>query len=144
MPVLLWGVGILSAIGLGISIYFSLAFYGIIRTNEKLLPAVVCSPEEGACLTVLGFPDAKVFGVPNSLLGNLFYLALLVLVALGPDWRLLWGLSAAAAWFAFLFSLYLIYALFFRIKIPCPLCLLSHAINTCLALGLTYGFVTGE
>ncbi len=95
-------------------------------------------------MTVLGFPDAKVFGVPNSLLGNLFYVALLVLVALGPDWRLLWGLSVAAAWLAFLFGLYLIYALVFRIKIACPLCLASHAINTGLAIGLTYGFVAGQ
>jgi uncharacterized membrane protein len=137
-------VGVLAGIGLGISIYFSLAFYGVIRSHERLLPAAVCSTKEARCLAVLGLPDARVFGVPNSLLGNLYYLALLGLLGLGPGWRVLWGLAVAGAWLAFLFGLYLIYALVFRIRTACPLCLVSHAINTGLAAVLTYGLVAGR
>jgi len=129
-------LGLLSIAGLANALYFTLAYYGLIRAHDRVIPSVFCSAEENKCLNVLGTPYARVFWVPNSLLGVIYYLAILGLVAWGflsyvPSLILNSYLGVAA--FTVAFGAYLTYALFFKIKIPCPLCLTGHGINLAIA-----------
>jgi uncharacterized membrane protein len=126
----------LAAVGFYIAAYFTLVYYGIVSASTKLMPSV-CQLEEHSCQTVLGTSYARVFGVPNSLLGVLYYLTVIVLLITGSAGAFIAAATIAVAWFTVALGFYLIYSLFFVIKIPCPLCLTGHAINLTLALLLT-------
>jgi len=126
----------LSAIGLYIAAYFTLVYYGLISANTRLMPSV-CRLEERTCQTVLGTRYARVFGVPNSLLGVLYYLTVIAILLMGWTVAPITGVLIAVAWFTVLLGLYLAYSLFFIIRIACPLCLTGHAINLALAVLLT-------
>ncbi|MEK6303985.1 MAG: vitamin K epoxide reductase family protein [Acidobacteriota bacterium] len=127
---------ILAAVGLYIAAYFVAVYYGVLEASTRLMPRV-CRLEERTCQTVLHTPYARVFGVPNSVPGVLYYVAVIVLLATG------WGVGAigvtlvAVAWFTVLLGFFLAYSLLFIIRIPCPLCLTAHTINLALALLLT-------
>lgn len=126
----------LAAIGLYIAAYFTLVYYGVVGADTKLLPRV-CRLEEHTCQTVLGTKYARVFGLPNSLLGVVYYIAVIVLLA--GDWAT-GSISIAiivVAWFTVALGVFLVYSLFFIIKIPCPLCLAGHTINLTLAVLLS-------
>jgi len=75
-------------------------------------------------------PRARVFGLPNSLLGQLFYLAILAavfadLIFLKPY---IW-LFLSAGLLTVLLGIYLTYSLLYLTRIRCVLCFTSHAIN---------------
>ena len=126
----------LATVGLYIAAYFTLVYYGIVRASTKLMPNV-CRLEERTCQTVLGTKYARVFGVPNSLLGVLYYLTVILLLLVGGTGGPIATATIAVAWFTVALGLFLAYSLFFIIKIPCPLCLTGHTINLLLALLLT-------
>jgi uncharacterized membrane protein len=86
---------------------------------------------------VLGTKYARVFGVPNSLLGVFYYLIVIAILLVGWAVAPITEVLIAVAWFTVALGLYLAYALFFIIRIPCPLCLTGHAINVALAVLLT-------
>ncbi len=119
----------LSLIGLWISIYFTGVFYKWFQPNVFWIPQV-CQLKEESCITVLGTPRAKLFGIPNSAFGIGLYCYLMVnlfipfplVIAL-----VLLGLAVVR-------SIYLAYSLIFVTKIPCPLCFTSHVINLVLFL----------
>ena len=118
----LWSLLGLSAVGFGISLYFTLAYYGRIEAGG--IPAAFCRREERSCVTLLQTPYARLLGVPNSVLGLVFYLltAVVALLALGemlPRW-LLWSNLAAAA-VSVALAPYLVWALGARLKSWCPL-----------------------
>jgi len=118
----LWSLLGLSAVGFGISLYFTLAYYGRIAAGG--IPAALCRREERSCVTLLETPYARLLGVPNSVLGLGFYLltAVVALLALGeilPRW-LLWSNLAAAA-VSVALAPYLVWALVARLKSWCPL-----------------------
>jgi uncharacterized membrane protein len=118
-PWLLLGLAILGA---GISLHFSLAYYGRVESRE--VPAALCRRDEQSCVTILQTPYARVFGLPNSLLGIVFYLltALVAVLALGdalPRW--LWWADLAAAGLGVVLAPYLIWALLARLKTWCRL-----------------------
>ena len=136
MPTATYFAIALSAIGLYIAAYFTLVYYGSISANTRLMPSV-CRLEERTCQTVLGTRYARVFGVPNSLLGVLYYLTVIAILLMGWTVAPITGVLIAVAWFTVLLGLYLAYSLFFIIRIPCPLCLTGHAINLALAVLLT-------
>jgi uncharacterized membrane protein len=134
---------VLSLAGLADSLYFTLAYYGRIR-QARWVPEILCAREGSSCLTVVQTPYAHVFGVPNSLLGIVYYL-LLIAGAMGNwsvgaypyvhftyfviSWvQLLIFLSAGTTILGF----YLIYALRRRLHVDCPLCYTAHAINAAL------------
>jgi uncharacterized membrane protein len=127
---------VLAAIGLYIAGYFTLVYYGLLAANTRLMPSV-CQLEERSCKTVLGTKYACVFGVPNSLLGVLYYLIVITLVLGGFTAVPISLALIAVAWFTVGLGLVLAYALFFIIRIPCPLCLAGHTINLSLAILLT-------
>ena len=70
---------ILSALGLYIASYFTLVYYGLLEANTRLVPRV-CQLEERSCKTVLSTRYARIFGVPNSLLGVLYYLFVVIVL----------------------------------------------------------------
>jgi uncharacterized membrane protein len=87
---------------------------------------------------------ARVFGVPNSLLGILYYLAVIGWILLPGTWFVVgfsraMSLARAALWLLIPASVatvglgfYLIHALRRRLHIDCPLCYTAHAINAVL------------
>jgi uncharacterized membrane protein len=131
----------LSLAGLANAIYFTFVYYGRIK-KARWVPQVLCAREGSSCATVVQTPYARVFGVPNSLLG-IAYCLLLIAGAMG-DWSfginlyvhftyvvypsglvLLIIISAGTTILGF----YLIYALRRKLHVDCPLCYAAHAIN---------------
>ena len=122
-------IGLLAAIGLAIASYFTAVAYRWTAPDARWIPSF-CRLEERTCATVVFTPSARVFGPPNSLLGQLFYAALAAGAALGRlDDPLLWPLYLAASLVTVGLGVYLSYALLFVLRVPCPLCFASHGIN---------------
>ncbi len=116
-----WLLG-LAVAGCAISLYFTLIYFE--RVAARGVPAVFCRREEQTCVTILRTPYARLFGVPNALLGVGFYLlagtaALLALAGRLPEWLWLLTLGLAAA--SVLLAPYLIWALVARLKSWCGL-----------------------
>ena len=135
---------ILSVVGLANALYFTFAYYGRIK-KARWVPEILCAREGSSCVTVVRTPYARVFGVPNSLLGIFYYLYLIgwiftglsfgpmVMVdshALPASNLILIATSAATV----LLGFYLIYALRRKLHTHCPLCYLGHAINATLLI----------
>ena len=125
-PVLIF---ILSSLGLWISIYFTGVFYKWFQPNVFWIPQI-CRLKEENCMTVLGTPRAKLFGIPNSAFGIGLYCYLIINLFI--PFSLMIALILLG--FAVLRSIYLAYSLIFVTKIPCPLCFTSHVINLVLFL----------
>jgi uncharacterized membrane protein len=114
----------LSLIGLADSIYFILAQY--VSRGQK------------TCDLLLDTPCARLFGIPNSVIGLIFYSG--IAAACAVSWltgqRSLLPYALAAAVVALCVSLYLAYALLFKLRRVCRLCFLAHAINALLVVVL--------
>lgn len=132
------GVALLALIGFLISFYFTMVYYRKIPSNYPLVP-LFCRMDEQTCQTVLSTPEARVFGIPNFVLGLFYYLLLVFLAFLGGlnhtfvGFDILFWLSV----FTVLLGVYLSYALVFKIKIRCVLCFVSHGINLLIAILLS-------
>jgi|AntRauTorcE11897_2_1112592.scaffolds.fasta_scaffold40442_1 uncharacterized membrane protein len=130
MIVVLWVI--ISFVGLIDSGYLSAVhFLGEVPT---------CTIASG-CDKVALSPYATIGPIPVSLLGTLFYLAMLVIGVAWIDSRnnrllkhLIWLTIPA-----FFFSIWLIYVMFFEIEAICEYCLLSAASTTVL-MGLSVWF----
>ncbi|MCE2543354.1 MAG: hypothetical protein J4F30_07965 [Acidobacteria bacterium] len=72
----------LAVVGLGISTYFTGVAYRWIRPDTRWIPAF-CRMGERTCASIVFTPRARVFGLPNSVLGQVFYVALLAGLPLG-------------------------------------------------------------
>lgn len=126
---------ILSIAGFLDSLYMTLVYYGRINPHLSLVPTVT-NPENGTCKSVVQTPEARVFGIQNSVLGLAYYVvmfaAAVVRLAVGtwPFFIILTIISVMAA----LFSIYLAWALIFRLRTPCPLCFTAQAINIAIAI----------
>ena len=135
-----WLTVLLALAGLADALYFTFAYYGRIR-KARWVPEILCAREGSSCVTVVQTPYARVFGVPNSLLGIFYYLALIFWGAYPGSRK-----SGASSWpFAaftdalvvvaagtVLLGLYLIYALRRKLGVDCPMCYTAHAINAAL------------
>ncbi len=122
-------IGLLAAVGATIASYFTAVAFRWTKPDVRWIPAF-CRLEERTCATVVFTPSARVFGPPNSLLGQAFYAALLAGAAAGwlTDPRF-WPLYLAASLVTVGLGAYLSYALLFVLRVPCPLCFASHGIN---------------
>ena len=122
-------IGLLAAVGLAISSYFTAVAYRWTTPDVRWIPSF-CRLEERTCASVVFTPSARVFGPPNSLLGQVFYAALLAGAAVGrladPQ---LWWLFLSASLVTVGLGVYLSYALLFVLRVPCPLCFASHGVN---------------
>jgi uncharacterized membrane protein len=138
-----WLIIALALAGLFISLYFTFAYYGRIK-HSRWIPEIFCAREGSSCVNVVQTPYARVFGVPNSLLGIIFYAALIAW-SLVPTktWVIAFEYampaSRAGLWLfvpasvaAVVLGFYLIYALRRILHIDCPLCYTAHAINAAI------------
>jgi uncharacterized membrane protein len=133
---------ILSLAGLLDAIYFTLAYYGRVK-KARWVPEILCAREGSSCVTVLQTPYARLLGLPNSLLGIAYYLALiggvpaanrlgLYRAGVGmPLTSLAWALVAASAATVVL-GCYLMFTLRRKLRVHCPLCYTAHAVNVAL------------
>ena len=119
----------LSVLGLWISVYFTGVYYRWFKPDVFWIPQI-CQLKEESCITVLGTPRAKLFGIPNSAFGIGIYAYLILNLAIPFPWFIATAVLALAV----LRSIYLAYSLIFVTKIPCPLCFTSHVINLILFL----------
>jgi len=142
---------VLSLAGLADALYFTFAYYGRVR-KFKWVPDVLCAREGSSCVTVVKTPYARVFGVPNSLLGVFYYVFLIYWAELGTPvgfeaeiggeyriFRIGWLLITAGA-VTVLLGFYLVYALRRKLGVDCPLCYAAHAINLVLLVLLILNF----
>lgn len=136
---------VLSLVGLWDALYFTFAYFGRVK-KAGWVPEILCAREGSNCVTVVQTPYARVFGVPNSLLGTIYYVTLIAWSisnwspALGIRFRdtayvlnpvnLLIVVSAATVVLGF----YLIYSLIHKLHTHCPLCYTAHAINLALLI----------
>ena len=138
----------LSLAGFVIALYFTLAYYGRAK-KARWVPKVLCPRAESNCVTVVQTPYARIFRVPNSLLGAIYYLALIVWISLPTNeahWyathlefvELTGKILLAAGAAAVLLGFYLIYALRRILRTDCPLCYTAHAINAALLVLLIF------
>lgn len=80
---------------------------------------------------------AKATGVPNSLLGLIFYLAVLAATPF-LSIHAVWVVVLGAALLAAVFSVFLAYSLLFVTRMPCPYCWTGHVINWLLLVLLWF------
>ena len=129
----------LSVIGMTISTYFTAVAYHWIRADERWIPGF-CRMGEQTCASIVFTPQARVFGLPNSLLGQIFYVAIIIGVPLGlVDQPLLWRLYLSASLVTVGLGVYLSYSLLFVTRVPCKLCFTSHGLNTIIFVVLLLG-----
>lgn len=117
--------------GLFISIYFALVYNKLIAPNAHWLPKF-CRLEKGACESLLNTDEAHILKAPNFYLGILFYIFILVVALDEGLFAFLYISVLTITGFTVVVGLYLIYSLFFKIRIQCILCLASHTINLAL------------
>jgi len=129
---------LLALAGMADAIYFTLAYYGGIK-RARWVPGIFCASDGSSCVTVVKTPYARVFGVPNSLLGIIYYAAIIWRVAQGPpvgmrraEIFLAGRLLALASIVTVALGAYLVYALRRKLAVNCPLCYAAHAINLLL------------
>ena len=131
---------ILSTLGFFISSYFTaLSFYWI-QPETKWIPAF-CRLGQQTCSRVIFSPRARIFGIPNSLLGQFFYIAILF----GTLTQLLFVkpfilLFLSGSFLTVLLAAYLTYSLLFLTRIHCFLCFTSHGINVIIFVLLLIGY----
>ena len=123
---------ILAAVGLAISAFFTLITYGVVPPGGKSVRQF-CRMDRDTCITVLGHPDARLFGVPNSLIGMFFYILVVASTAAGMG-NALWLVALIASWIAVGLGVYLVHSLLFKLRIPCVLCYTAHGLNLIIAL----------
>ena len=132
----LGAIRVSSVMGLGVSLYFLAIYKGWIEGNKGLVPVVVC--KENSCAPVLQTSFARVFKVPNFVLGIAYYL-----IMIASSFTPLLSLGRLAfltiSWFVVGLSFYLAYALVFRLKTMCMLCFVSHILNLIIAVALLIG-----
>ena len=113
---------LLAGVGLANAIYFTLLYYRIVKPDSRRLP-LFCSMEERTCEAVVFTRYGRIFYVPNSLLGIVFYLLIIGVgvskFVTGSYLMIDYALMGSA--FTILLGVYLIYALLVKLKTPCPL-----------------------
>jgi len=114
------------------------ALYGRYRVLPAFLTGPnVCKLEAGGCQVLFRTPNAALLGVPNSLLGVLYYPLLALGLHLGWPFSLLFAASS----FSLGMTLYLAYVLL-RDKLECRICWTGHLMNTVIWSVLLFRLLT--
>jgi uncharacterized membrane protein len=121
---------VLGTVGFLLSLYFTLVYYHLMRADSFSVPEF-CRMDQRTCQSLMHTVDAKMFGLPNFLLGCMYYLVIVVTaigVHIASDDPIL-GILVVLSLGAVLTSLYLTYSLVWKLRVNCSLCFASHAIN---------------
>jgi uncharacterized membrane protein len=128
----------LSGLGFILAVYFAILAQGLIQPDDRRVPKV-CRLEERSCARLLQSPDARILGVPNVLLGMLYYGGL-ILLAFQRDvlidvmaFLVLVGLWTVAL------GIYLMIRLLAVHRVRCEICLATHLINFLLLITFVVG-----
>jgi uncharacterized membrane protein len=116
----------IAAVGFINALYFTLLYFRLVHPNTRFVPAI-CQLDEQTCRAVVFTSYGRIWRVPNGLMGILFYLLVIASALIGRRWLV--NVALATALLSLMYGLYLLYALVFRLKAQCPLCLLGHALN---------------
>lgn len=131
---------VLSMAGLTVSTYFTAVAYRWIHPDARWIPAF-CQMGKQTCASIVFTPRARVFGLPNSLLGQIYYLALSIGIPLGllaePSVLILY---VCASLLTVVLAVYLSYSLLVITRVPCKLCFTSHGINVVIFILLLLNY----
>ena len=114
-----------SIIGLCVSLY---AFFieRKLKEDKSYQPACNIS-DKMSCTKPLESPYGKLLGFSNSILGLIFYPSMAILAVFGSNLILVLVTTGL-----FLFTLYLAYVLFAKVKTICLICVTIYAVNVSL------------
>ena len=120
---------LLAALSFLISTYFTAVSYHWVQPDATWLPSF-CRMGERTCASIVFTPRARVFGIPTSVLGQIFY-AVLIAAVLGDFLftRPFVYFFLLGSFLTVLLGVYLTYSLLFLTRVPCKLCFTSHGIN---------------
>jgi len=120
---------LLASLGILISLYFTLATYRVIQ--ENFIESMPICDIRGQKKRIVDTRYGRVFFLPNSVFGMVYYMGILAYVAgwwgTWPAWVEL-GITLLS-FGVVVFSVYLFWSLFARLRTPCRLCIASHLIN---------------
>ncbi len=120
---------LLAALSLLISTYFTAISYHWVKPDATWIPSF-CQMGERTCASIVFTPRARVFGIPNSVLGQVFYTAIIAAVLGGFLFtKPLVYFYLLGSFLTVLLGVYLTYSLLFLTRVPCKLCFTSHGIN---------------
>ncbi|MEJ5296770.1 MAG: vitamin K epoxide reductase family protein [Armatimonadota bacterium] len=124
-------------VGLVNAALFTAMIYGWLALDSPLLTRV-CRVDSGDCHKVINSPRARLFGVPNSVLGVVWYLlaASFAATALVTGSLPLPAALLALSTLTVVVGIYLIWSLRFRLQVHCWFCYLGHATNFIIFAGL--------
>ena len=124
---------LLATTGFVTASYVTVVTFGWMRPDAPWVPRV-CRMDPDTCSSVVFSSQARLFGVPNSVLGQLGYLALVTAAASGRLFTApIYWVAVAMSLGTVALGLYLAYVLLFVIRAPCVACFAAHAINLALA-----------
>lgn len=128
--ILQMSMAVVAGLGFIVSLY---AYYIERKIAQNIYYKAACDLSDVvSCSKPITSAYGKLFGISNAVLGLLYYALIIVLVLFHSKMVLY-----IAALIAFLFSLYLAWLLYFRIRALCILCTTTYVINIILLL-LTY------
>jgi len=125
---------IMCLLGAVVSLYFTSVYLGMPLPVLKSL-ANACRMDTSQCQRVLDTAESHLFGLPNFVLGLLYYLVLMLAYVFSFPFQ---AILIIVAWGVVILSLYLAFQLYFVLKMSCPLCYLSHVLNICIAFILSF------
>ena len=128
----------LASIGLAISSYFTAVTYKWMKADSNFVPSF-CRMDEPTCKAIVVTPHAQVLGIPNSMLGQLYYFAVLLGALTETLSHQTFEMAyLGASILAVALSLFLTYSLIFMSSTKCILCFSSHIINLILFILLVH------
>ena len=130
----------LSMAGFSVSTYFTGVAYRWLRPDAKWIPTF-CQMGKQTCASIIFTPRARIFWLPNSLLGQIYYLALSIGIPLGllAEPRV-FTLYMGASLLTVVLAVYLSYSLLMITRVPCRLCFTSHGINVAIFILLLLNY----
>lgn len=145
MLTIFWG-----SIGLFISLLFAWATNAKPPQNDSIsfvwrIFPTLCNMETGTCGSLLQSKQARLLGIPNYLLGILFYLfslSVAIFTSMAPG-MLYWSLVLVTTGTVFI-GAFLIFSLIFTLRTNCLLCYMAHAVNFLLLATLILNGILQE
>lgn len=122
---------ICAALGVAISAYVATIGSGLLNPQDRRLPGF-CRLDGQQCDTLLRTADARIFGVPNSLVGLLYYGVVLAVAFHQDALNDLVGFLVLPGLLSVVLGAYLTVRLLIVHRVRCALCFATHGVNLLL------------